>query len=208
MQKRCLSLIPALVVVMLGASAPASADWLFTPYLGINFGGAANFGDVGDVEDEFERKSTFGGTLTFMGGGIVGFDLDFAVAPNFFEITTGDADFDFGDGNLTTIMGNLVLGAPIGGQSGGGARPYASGGIGLIRSRVDFSDLFDNISTSQLGVNAGGGVYVFFNDRIGLRGDVRYFRSLQDDEGDDDRLGFSDFDFWRGTIGVTFRFGG
>jgi hypothetical protein len=55
-------------------------------------------------------------------------------------------------------------------------------------------------------VNIGGGVQGFFNDRIGLRGDLRYFRSLADDEPDDEfDLAFSDFDFWRGTVGVTFR---
>jgi len=44
-------------------------------------------------------------------------------------------------------------------------------------------------------------------DNFGLRGDVRYFRSLQDDNGGDDiDLGFGSFDFWRATVGATFRF--
>ena len=40
-----------------------------------------------------------------------------------------------------------------------------------------------------------------------MRGDVRYFRSVQDtdDTGDVD-LDLSGFNFWRGTLGVTFRF--
>ena len=47
----------------------------------------------------------------------------------------------------------------------------------------------------------------FFTDNIGLRGDVRYFRSLQDNEPDDEfDVALSDFRFWRGTVGVTFRF--
>jgi len=187
----------------------ASADWLFTPFVGANFGGKANFGDFNDFDDEFERRVNFGASLGWMGNGIVGAEVDFGWSPNFFEDTTGDSNFAFGDSNVTTLMGNLIVGAPIGGQSGPGLRPYASGGLGLIRSRVDGAGLFNDLTTSELGVNVGAGVHGFFSDNIGIRGDVRYFRSLEDNEPDDEfDLALSDFDFWRATVGVTFRFGG
>jgi hypothetical protein len=195
-------LMPLTVVVFLGAATPTSADWLFTPYLGMNFGGAANFGDVGDFEDNFEKKAVFGGSLAWMGGGVLGIEFDLGVSPNFFEITTGEEDFDFGDSNLTTLMLNAIVGAPL-----GGIRPYAAGGIGLMRSSISPRAFFDDLKSSDLGINLGGGIAGFFSDNIGLRGDLRYFRSLQDNEPDDDLdLGLSDFHFWRGTIGVTFRF--
>ena len=202
-----------LVIILLGSTAsPAAADWLLTPYVGITFGGTADFGDVGDFSDNLEKRLTFGGAATWMGAGIIGVEVDLGVTPNFFETTTGDADFDFGDSNVTTLMGNLVIGAPIGGTSGPGFRPYASGGIGLLRGNIGAGDLFDDLSTNELGVNVGGGALIFFNDRVGLRGDVRYFRALEQDENDDDdfpgELAFESFDFWRATVGVTFRFGG
>jgi opacity protein-like surface antigen len=200
------------MLLFLGTAAtPASADWLLTPYLGITFGGAADFGDVGDLEDNFEKKVTFGGSATWMGAGIVGFEIDLGVTPNFFQLTSGDADFEFGDTNVTTLMGNVVVGIPVGGTSGAGVRPYASGGIGLLRSQVSAGGLFDDLSTNDLGANVGGGAHVFFNDNVGIRGDVRYFRSLQSENDDDDLgpdLDFGDFDFWRATVGVTFRLGG
>ena len=57
-------------------------------------------------------------------------------------------------------------------------------------------------------MNAGAGLHMFFSDSVGIRGDVRYFRSLQDDEPDDEfDIALSDFDFWRASVGVTFRFG-
>jgi opacity protein-like surface antigen len=192
------------------AAAPsrASADWLFTPFLGANFGGNANFGDFNDFDDEFERRVDFGASLGWMGNGIAGFEVDFGWSPNFFENTAGTGDFDFGDSNVTTLMANLVVGAPIGGQSGPGIRPYGSAGLGLIRSHVDGGGLFDDLDSNDLGFNIGGGVHGFFNDNIGIRGDLRYFRSLQDNEPDDEfDLALSDFDFWRATVGVTFRFG-
>ncbi|MEO5894383.1 MAG: outer membrane beta-barrel protein [Vicinamibacterales bacterium] len=199
----------ALVFVVAGAApAKASADWLFTPFVGINWGGSAKFNESGaDFEDKFERKSDFGASLAWMGAGILGFEFDFGYSPNFFANTTGDTNFGYGDSNVTTFMANVIVGAPIGGTSGKGFRPYASGGIGVIRTSIDDADDFFDISSSDLGINAGGGAHFFFSDKVGLRGDVRYFRSLKDDSSDND-IDFSlgSFNYWRGTVGVSFRF--
>jgi opacity protein-like surface antigen len=112
-----------------------------------------------------------------------------------------------GDSNLTTLMGNVLLGVPIGGQHGVGFRPYAVGGVGIIKSRIgDAGDLFE-VDSTNWGFNVGAGAMFFFSDKVGLRGDIRYFRSLQDDEPDDDfDVALANFRFWRGTLGVTFRF--
>ena len=106
-------------------------------------------------------------------------------------------------------MGNLVVGIPIGGQTGGGVRPYVTGGAGLLRSNISASDFFNELTTSDFGLNLGGGVHGYFNDHVGLRGDLRYFRLLQDNDPstNDMDLALADFNFWRGSIGVTFRFG-
>jgi opacity protein-like surface antigen len=136
----------------------------------------------------------------------VGFEVDFGYSPNFFENTVGPGNFEFGDSNVTTVMANVLVGAPIGGQTGPGILPNGSGGLGLIRSHVSGGDFFDDLSSNDLGLNVGGGIQGFFSDNVGIRGDIRYFRSLQDNEPDDEfDLALSDFDFWRGTVGVTFR---
>src|SRR5688500_4026061 len=137
-------MIAASIVVVGAAAAPtqASADWLFTPYLGATFGGSANIGTGGeDFGDEFERKVNYGASLAWMGEGKVGFEVDFGYSPNFFSVSPDDDDFDLiGDGNVTTLMANLIIGAPI-----AGVRPYASGGVGLIKSSVDDAgDFFEN----------------------------------------------------------------
>jgi opacity protein-like surface antigen len=198
----------ALLLLFLGGVAtPASADWLITPYLGVTFGGSADFGDVGDLGDNFERKVAYGVSAAWMGAGALGFEVDFGTTPNFYERTFGTGDFDWGDSNVTTLMANLIIGAPIGGQSGVGFRPYGSAGLGLIRSNVASLGLFDDLRTNELGFNLGGGAHVFFGDNVGLRGDVRYFRGLQSGDNDDFfDLQTRDLDFWRGTLGVTFRF--
>jgi len=201
----------ALVLLILGTAAkPASADWLLTPYVGVVFGGSANHFDVNDLSDEFEQRVSFGGSLAWMGGGIMGLEVDYHLAPNFYQITGGAEDIELLDldSSVQTLMANVILGAPIGGTSGLGIRPYAAGGIGLMRASLSGADdLFDNLSSNELGINVGGGIHGFLSDNVGLRADVRYFRGLEkgDDGGDD--LDLEDFDFWRATLGVTFRFG-
>lgn len=196
-----------MLVCLAGVATPASADWLLTPYVGVTFGGNANFGDVGDFEDNFEKRVTFGGSATWMGAGIIGVEVDLSTTPNFFSNTSGDSDIEFGDGYVASFMGNLIVGAPIGGQTGVGFRPYGVVGLGLLRSSIDGGGLFDDVSSSDLGFNVGAGAHVFFTDHVGLRGDVRYFRAFQQNNDSDLNFELEDFDFWRGTVGVTFRFG-
>jgi opacity protein-like surface antigen len=198
--------IAASLVIIASAAAPqkASADFLFTPFVGSTFGGSANIGGEGeDFKDEFERKLNYGVSLMWMGGGVFGFEIDAAYSPNFFGVSSDSSDFDLvGDGNVTTLMGNVVIGAPL-----GAVRPYASGGIGLLKSRVeDAGEFFEEIDSTDLGFNVGAGLMGFFNDNIGLRGDIRFFRSMRDADPDGIDLELGDFKYWRGTVGVTFKF--
>jgi opacity protein-like surface antigen len=201
MQLRKSLIISALTLALVPATANAQG-WFFTPFVGANFGGNANFEDFDDVDDEVEKRIDFGATLGY-NPNVVGFEIDFGWSPNFFEDTVGNANFEFGDSNVTTLMANVLVSAP----PGRGVRPYGSGGLGLIRSSVSgIGNFFDDVTRNDLGVNIGGGVNGQFTENVGIRGDLRYFRSLEDDENDDDfDLGLSDFDFWRGTVGVSFR---
>jgi hypothetical protein len=81
-------------------------------------------------------------------------------------------------------------------------RPYALGGVGLLRVRACAAGCLTAVSSTDVGFDAGGGVFVLFNEAFGARGDVRYFRSLQKDVD----LPLTDngfFDFWRISIGAT-----
>jgi opacity protein-like surface antigen len=183
------------------APARASADWMFTPFIGGTFGGSATLTGL-DTENEFERRLNYGAALTYVGDGAVGFEIDFGYSPNFFR-SDGDNGVDFiGDGNLTTAMANIVFSAPH-----GGVRPYASGGIGLIKSSVDdIGQFFGSVDNNDLGFNAGAGVGGFFNDNVGIRGDIRFFRSFHDSADDGVDLDLGSLKFWRGTVGISFKF--
>ena len=197
-------LISAASVFIITAATPrpAAADWLFTPFIGSTFGGSANIGGtVPTSKSDFERKLNWGASLS--GGGPVGFELDFSYSPNFFGVSDSGAGINFlGDGNVTTLTGNLRIGA-----SGGPVRPYVVGGAGLIRSKVDDpTQFFSKPSASDFGMDLGGGVIGFFSDNVGIRGDLRYFRSLQKDDSTALDLTLGSFKFWRGTVGITFKF--
>jgi opacity protein-like surface antigen len=200
-------------LVLLGCittPAPAAADWLFTPFIGTTFGGSADFDDGLPGGDEFERQFTYGASLGWMGAGVIGFEFDFGYSPNYFKTIADADDFEFADdSNVTTLMANVLLGAPIGGQTGPGIRPYGVAGLGLIRSQASSVENFFDVDANDWGMNIGGGIIGFFGDNIGIRGDIRYFRSFEggDDEDDFPDFDLADFDFWRATVGVTFRFG-
>jgi opacity protein-like surface antigen len=180
----------AALFVFLGAGA-ARADVVLTPFIGSLFSG-----------DLPNAKADYGATATFMGNGIFGGEVLFNYAPKFVpETATNSAVAQ------SSLMGNLIVGIPIGGDSGRSVRPYLTGGIGLFRATAKQNDFFDRITMNDWAYNFGGGVMAFFNDHIGIRGDLRYVRTLRDDNNDAGIL-FEpgDLNFWRWNIGPSFKF--
>lgn len=179
--------------------AVASADWLFTPNIGAGFGGSASG----------RQHLTYGASIGFMGAGVFGWEADLSYTPEFFEGDDDDPDLlNTGDSNVTSIMGNILIGVPIGGQSGAGVRPYLAAGAGLLQTRVQDADALFEVDNNDFGINVGGGVMGFATDNVGFRGDVRYFRGFGEDTTNERfDVDLSDFDFWRATVGVTFRWG-
>jgi opacity protein-like surface antigen len=77
----------------------------------------------------------------------------------------------------------------------------------LIKTRVDdVGQFFEEIDNNNFGFDVGGGVMGFFSDNVGLRGDIRYFRSVNNNNDNGVDLNLGDFKFWRGSVGVTLRF--
>ena len=191
MLKKC-ALLAALALVL--APASARADWLFTPNVGAGFGGDASG----------REHLSYGASIGWMGAGVFGWEADFAFTPEFFE--GDDDDFDvFDSSNVTTFMVNALVGVPVGGTTGGGFRPYFSGGLGLLQTSVEDAESLFTVDNSEFGFNLGGGAMGFMTDHVGFRGDVRYFRPLSDpDEDNEFDISIGDFVFWRATGGVTF----
>ncbi len=175
------------------APARAHAEWFASPFIGAAFGGG-----VPDAP-----KIDYGVSSGWMGR-VAGFEVDISHRPDFFE-ATDIPDFLLSESSVTTLMFNGLYRVPLGGER---VRPYAAGGVGLLRTRIGGDDDFIRGRNSNLGLNVGGGVTGDLSDRFGLRGDIRYFRDLQGLGGESEffSLGNDKLDFWHATVGVTFRF--
>jgi len=152
-------------IALVLAPTPARADGFVTPWIGSAFNSNIDNG-----------QTTFGVSAGGMGAGIIGGEFDFGYSPSFFGTKS-----DFGNNTVMNLMGNVIIGIPIGGQHGAGIRPYVVGGLGLIRSQID-GGTFANVASSEnmFGWDAGGGVMGYFTNHVGLRGDVRYLRATSD----------------------------
>jgi opacity protein-like surface antigen len=192
--------VTVLAIVIFTAMAPrAAAQTFVTPFVGATFGADAPGSEL-----------TTGVALTFLGP-VAGFEAELGYTPDFFS---EDDNFDLADGsNVTTLMANLMIpfsvrDAPV--------RPYLTAGAGLLRSRVDGGDLFDDVRSNDFGFNLGFGLIGRVTEHVGIRGDVRYFRNVAggEDATDADDIGGFDgfnldvgqFDFWRAHVGVALGF--
>ncbi len=167
----------------------AQGDTILTPFAGGAFGGATD-----------RTRATYGASLAFLGEGVLGFELEFAVTPDF--LGRGDPDPVFTTNNVVTAMGSLILASP-----GGPVRIYGAGGGGLLRTRVADADRLFDVDSNDFGVNVGGGLIGYVGDHVGLRLDIRYFRDLSDDQvgsGVDFALG--NLDYWRAVAGIALKF--
>ena len=135
------TLICAGAVALVLAPIEARADGFVVPWVGSAFGSSIDNG-----------RGTFGVSAGGMGAGIVGGEFDFGYNPSFFGTNT-----DFGSNSILSFMGNVIVGVPIGGTHGAGVRPYAVGGLGLIRSQIDGqTNLFQpSSSNNMLGWDLG-----------------------------------------------------
>ena len=188
----------AVVAIML-APVPALADTMLIPFFGVNFGGDSGT----EFSDAFDTSQfNWGGSITFMGGGVFGVEGDFGFSPDFYGKT------DVGGSSVFTATGNLVIGIPFGGQQGFGVRPYGVVGAGLLKSKSDFGTGVSDIDENDLTWSAGGGVLLFFGTRAGLRFDIRYFQTFDDLEilGVPIAQSPGKVDFTRASLGFVLRF--
>ena len=191
-----------------GTAAPAHAQWVVTADLGMNVAGDVEIGKGGP------------GVSVGYFAGPLGFELDLQRYQHFFKDSrvfpldptappncTGAQGSVAGqpctdiDTDAIGFMGNVVV--PIRSQRGSKWLPYGTAGLGVIRSWTNERDI--DRHQNDFGFNAGAGVIYSLGRHVGVRGDVRYFRVLVDE----DRSGnvyVEDYGFWRVTAGVTFGF--
>lgn len=189
----------AVAIGVLATAAPARADGFIIPSAGLVFGGDSGTTLGGSIDSG--SRMTWSVSIGGMGGGIFGMEEDISFTPNFF----GQGG-NFESTRVVTAMTNLIIGLPFGGQAGGGVRPYASGGVGLIHRHVESKPSFPNFASNDFGYNLGLGVMGYFADHVGARVDFRHFRNFKDTDTNAIGLSTGDFNFSRASVGIIFRF--
>jgi hypothetical protein len=136
----------------------------------------------------------------------VGIDLDVVYAPSFFG-----NEGPYGQNSVTTVMGNVMI---AGGGTGGRfrfgrrgrplVRPYVSGGFGIMHEVV--TQPGGSIGNTDLGANLGVGVLALTSGMFGIKGDVRYYRDLVNNQNGNPGIDFGAFHFWRAGLGLVLAF--
>jgi hypothetical protein len=197
------------------APTPTYMPWVASGFVGSSFSTSSNtLLQTVNTDNNVPAGLTYGGQVGYLWHGIVGgeFIADFAPDVGF------DSILFAGQPHVNSYMGNVIGAYPFG--SDGRYQPYVSGGFGSIGIRADFftvADATGNRSTvsaddQRWGGNLGAGIFAYVN-RFGVRGDVRWYRSsggnniLNSNTPEDNaaRALLSDLHFWRGTLGLAFR---
>jgi hypothetical protein len=199
--------ILALTGLMAALPLPASAEWHLTPLVGFTFKGGTSIVDTEAAAAE--RHWLLGGSVTLIGAGPVGIESMFLYVPGFFQRDEADVPAGTGPVGSRSLawMGNIVLATPRSFNEYG-LRPFVSGGLGVLNAKVDYSLAFPlPVRENLLAFNVGGGATGFFTDRVGVRFEVRYFRSLRNEELSDlpPAFGSVRLRYWTTAIGVVIR---
>ena len=169
------------------SAATASADWLISPSAGLMYDDT--------LFDRDDQNATFGVAVGAMGAGVLGFEIDLGFTPDYLDALNA---------NLTSLMANAMVGFARGDQIRR-FHVYGSGGVGLIR--LAGGSGASQFTNNNVGANIGGGIIGLLTEHVGLRGDLRYFRDLHEEELDPRRpFNVGELNFWRVTGGATFRF--
>jgi opacity protein-like surface antigen len=168
-----------LCVTLVGSAATppaASADWLLTGFVGpiTNVKTSESATTLVDAE-QFDSSVGFGVNLAsaFPSRANLGFELDWAYLKD--ALKTSDVYGTDYASKVMTVSTNFFYSPAI-----PRVRPYFSVGPSFsYRSDRDDS-LFTTESGWAVGMNVGGGVMAFANERFAGRVDVRYFRNFGD----------------------------
>lgn len=163
------------------SALPEPNTFELTPFIGFGFG-FSNDDGLPDLSD---------GAFTLGVAGAYNFTTQLAVEGELGIVPDIAGDTNGADVNVQTFSANGVYHF----DTRSAVVPYATLGLGFGRTHAEIAGVGDD-SQTEFAVNLGGGVKYPINDRLAVRGDLRYF-NVNDENPN----------FWRIYGGVTFRLG-
>jgi len=190
---RVIHIAAVAILTWIAIPANASAQGYISPLIGYDFGGDSGCPQISNCEDRNLNWGVSVGSL----GSILGSELEFAYAKNFFGDIPGVSS------SVLTLMGNGMIAPRF-----GPVQPYWLIGLGLMKTHVDFSTnaLLGENSENHFAWDTAGGLMVFFGRSVGIRGEIRHYHAFQDLEILGIALANSKLDYGRVAGGVVFRF--
>ena len=189
--KQTMRIAATALVVWMVVPSSAAAQGYVSPVIGYDFGGDSGCPELTNCENRNLNWGVSVGSL----GSVLGTELEFAYAKNFFGKIPGVSS------SVLTLMGNGMIAPKF-----GPVQPYWLIGLGLMKTNVEFSTS-SLLETSQnhLAWDTAGGVIIFFGN-VGIRGEIRHYHSFQDFQILGIALGNTKLDFGRAAAGVVFKF--
>lgn len=193
--------LPLLGLLWALAPAPAWAqtDWLVIPFAGVKFGGATSIVDLELAAGQ--TTMTLGVSTAILTHSIIGLEAGLASMPGYLE--RGDQTLVTPSSYAFDVTGNVILTLPPG-VTREGLRPYVLAGGGVIHAEAsDVLNIF-RIRRSVPAVTFGGGAIGYLTTSVGVRFDVRYLRSVAQDNEAALSVGRR-ISYWRGTVGLVLK---
>jgi hypothetical protein len=186
-----LTALAGVFFVLAAVPREARADTFVAPSVSWAFGG------------DYLTASQQGWGVTFGAtGAFVGFEFDWTRVNDFFGSETAVAPAAAANNRVQTLMFNLLVTMPT-----GRAKPYVAAGAGVIQSRLTSELSLLGFDDNGIGFNFGGGILGYFTDHLGVRADLRYFRTVTDLFKDNPLdISFGGLNFFRASVGVALKF--
>jgi hypothetical protein len=201
---RPLTPLMLLVALLLGLPGTARAEWLIRPFAGVKFGGGANFPVAGLAGSE---RKTLVGVSTAVIGEVVGFELDMAYLPGYFQ--NPDNAITVLSSSLSTFTGNVLIALPRR-MAEYTLRPYVVGGAGFFRRNVistvpGVADGSKNLPAADVG----GGVIGFISRNVGVSWELRRLWALPAEAEPGTLVGDASSEkisMWRANMALAIRY--
>jgi opacity protein-like surface antigen len=182
-------------LLVLFAACDAAAQGFVSPFVGTTLTSPTSTGS--------STKPGFG--VAFGGlGKVVGGETELAYFP---EIIDNSANA-IAKSRVMTFSGGTLIGPTV-----GRVKPYVAIGAGdLFLNVTKLSNVVvpnpESISKNYFTFNAGGGVFGFFTEHLGVRGDLRYTRAfgIKITDLENGGLALDHFNFWRASFGLAAKF--
>ena len=197
--------------VLFALPAQAAAEWHFVPMTGITFGGRTT---LLDPQQGVEKKHVqIGGAAALVGDGFFGVEAIAVFTPSLFlgkgsfsEISSPSiAEIELSHGRSFAVMGNVVLTTPKK-LTEYSLRPFVSGGFGVMSSSVEDPNGVISVKSDLAGFNIGVGAVGFLSERVGVRFDLRTYRTFHRPfEGRPISFGPPGLTYYTASVGIVFR---